>query len=178
MRLNLQCHSDTPSRVVTGVSVSPILRRNKSVELIFRVEGDVSTMVWPALCNAERTDGLWQTTCFEMFVLPGDGPSYQEYNFSPSSSWAAYQFTDHRDGMRQLNLPHPPDIEGLDIAEPGIWELQVSLRNPPLTDGDRCGFSAVVEEEGGHKSYWALAHPSGQPDFHHRDCFVHKLRAT
>ena len=33
-------------------------------------------------------------------------------------------------------------------------------------------FRAVIEEKDGTKSYWALAHPPGEPDFHHPDCFA------
>lgn len=178
MRLSLQCHPDTPSRVVTGVSVSPILRGDISVELIFRIEGDVSNLVLPERSPSERTDGLWQTTCCEMFVQPGDGPAYLEYNFSPSSRWAAYQFGGYREGMQLLNLPHPPDIEAEAANESGACTVRISVGISESIDGANCGFSAVVEEKDGRKSYWALAHPAGQPDFHHRDCFVHKLRAT
>ena len=37
------------------------------------------------------------------------------------------------------------------------------------------GLSAVLEQQDGTKSYWALAHPPGAPDFHHPDCFVARL---
>ena len=33
-------------------------------------------------------------------------------------------------------------------------------------------FTAVIEEADGTKSYWALAHPSDKPDFHHPDSFA------
>ena len=36
----------------------------------------------------------------------------------------------------------------------------------------RLGLSAIIEETSGHRSYWALAHPPGKPDFHHHDCFA------
>jgi hypothetical protein len=39
----------------------------------------------------------------------------------------------------------------------------------------RVGLSAVIEDTSGRKSYWALAHPPGKPDFHHEDCFAHEL---
>jgi hypothetical protein len=39
----------------------------------------------------------------------------------------------------------------------------------------RLGLSAVIEETSGRKSYWALAHPPGKPDFHHADCFAYEL---
>ena len=34
------------------------------------------------------------------------------------------------------------------------------------------GLSAVIDEAHGAKSWWALAHPSAKPDFHHPDSFV------
>jgi hypothetical protein len=34
------------------------------------------------------------------------------------------------------------------------------------------GLSVVVEEVDGGMSYWALAHPPGRPDFHHRAGFA------
>jgi hypothetical protein len=33
----------------------------------------------------------------------------------------------------------------------------------------------VIEETNGAKSYWALKHPPGKPDFHHADGFVLEL---
>jgi hypothetical protein len=39
----------------------------------------------------------------------------------------------------------------------------------------RLGLSALIEDTGGHKSYWALAHPPGKPDFHHADSFAHEF---
>ncbi len=35
--------------------------------------------------------------------------------------------------------------------------------------------AAVIEEDQGPISYWALAHPPGDPNFHHPDCFVARL---
>jgi hypothetical protein len=35
--------------------------------------------------------------------------------------------------------------------------------------------SAVIEELDGTKSYWALTHPPGKPDFHHPTCFAATL---
>jgi hypothetical protein len=40
----------------------------------------------------------------------------------------------------------------------------------------RAAVSAVIEQHDGAISYWALAHPAGKPDFHHRDGFVLKLQ--
>ena len=48
-----------------------------------------------------------------------------------------------------------------------------------LPEGDcAMGLSAVIEEEGGIKSYWAVAHPDGdKPDFHDPACFAARLAA-
>ncbi len=34
------------------------------------------------------------------------------------------------------------------------------------------GLSAVIEDDAGRLSYWALKHPPGKPDFHHGDSFA------
>ncbi len=41
----------------------------------------------------------------------------------------------------------------------------------------KLALSAVIEETDGTKSYWALRHPPGAPDFHHPDCFALTLEA-
>jgi hypothetical protein len=47
---------------------------------------------------------------------------------------------------------------------------------PELLNGPwHLGLSAIVEDTNGGKSYWALAHPPGKPDFHHADCFTLEL---
>src|SRR3979490_1310679 len=43
--------------------------------------------------------GLWQHTCFEAFLAAPGVAGYYEFNFTPTLDWAAYQFTDYRDGM-------------------------------------------------------------------------------
>ena len=35
--------------------------------------------------------------------------------------------------------------------------------------------SAVIEDDSGALSYWALRHPPGKPDFHHPDAFAMEL---
>jgi hypothetical protein len=34
------------------------------------------------------------------------------------------------------------------------------------------GLAAVIEEQDGALSYWALRHPAGTPDFHHPEAFA------
>ena len=44
-------------------------------------------------------------------------------------------------------------------------------RLPPSGDWS-VAITAVFEFDDGQKSYWALAHAPGKPDFHHPDGFV------
>ena len=42
----------------------------------------------------------------------------------------------------------------------------------------RLALAAVVEEDDGRLSYWALQHAPGNPDFHHPEGFALELRAA
>ena len=66
----------------------------------------------------------------------------------------------------------PPEIR-VESTEASL-SLDVRLEWPAFADGQvwRLGLAAVIEETDGNRSYWALAHPPGDPDFHHSDCFA------
>ena len=119
------------------------------------------------------TCGLWESTCFEAFLTEEGQPDYTEFNYAPDGRWACYQFDDYRSLLRSDELaPWEMTVERSDAryilrVEPGIF---------PDT-GSKLGLSAVIEELDGTKSYWALAHPPGKPDFHHPDCFALTLEA-
>jgi hypothetical protein len=53
---------------------------------------------WPR--QATRVDGLWRTSCCELFLAQPDTPAYLEFNFSPTGDWAAYAFESPREGRR------------------------------------------------------------------------------
>jgi hypothetical protein len=127
----------------------------------------------PKSSESLNRDGLWQHTCFEAFVKTGTGSEYFEFNFSPSTEWAAYRFSSYRDGMAALTMPAPKSRV---VHGRYVLELTAVLALPPALGRLFLNLSAVIEEKDGTKSYWALAHPpSGPPDFHHPDCFVLEL---
>jgi hypothetical protein len=66
--------------------------------LAFVLECDLSRLRIPEPRSSRRAGGLWQHTCFEVFVMAEDGPGYREFNFSPSGEWAVYAFRSYRDG--------------------------------------------------------------------------------
>lgn len=165
MKHRLLCHPDTPSVSGEMVEVEVL-----DLHLTFTVVG-VADLILPERLSPGRSDGLWTTTCFELFLKPKASEAYFEFNFSPSTQWAAYGFEGYRSNMRELEMA-PPQIET--SASGDSLELR-ALISPPAIGPFLLGLSAVIEGSGGRKSYWALAHPEGKPDFHHPDSFVHEL---
>lgn len=121
-------------------------------------------LVLPEPALPRRTDGLWTATCFELFQFYGRDGQYNELNFSPSGAWAAYEFDGYRTGMRELDFPQPI-VTGSHAGD--RFELRADLDasvNLPCSYRD---FPAAILVEGaGRKSYWALDHAPGAPDFH------------
>ena len=59
---------------------------------------------------------------------------------------------------------------------PARYELSVIISADILALAPgRVSLAAVIEEDQGLVSYWALAHPPGDPNFHHADCFAARL---
>lgn len=178
MRLSLQCHPMHTASLVEGVSATYQWQSEAVLQLRYEIEGALQDLGLPKQVTPQRVDGLWETTCFELFLKESSADPYCEFNFSPSSNWAAYQFSDYRDGMENLELPKAPEIS-LDLSDSHV-AIEVTLVLPDILRKTslNSSFSAVIAENGGSKSYWALAHPPGKPDFHHKDCFTHQLKAA
>jgi hypothetical protein len=185
MRQTLRLHPDSLRFAVTQVEVEVSRPQTHSLMLAYVVTGKISDLLMPPVAAAARTDELWQHTCFEAFVRSLPGAAYYEFNFAPSTQWAAYQFSGYRRGMRVATEIKAPSIAV--ESSPEHFILQASLELDQLwipapsggvAIGDtmwRLGLSAVVEEANGRRSYWALAHPPGEADFHHPDGFTLKL---
>lgn len=171
----LICHPDHPPTHVGGVSARIIGLGRHWLRLRWVIEG-AGALVVPPFAGKGRADGLWQATCFELFVSHGQGGAYAEFNLSPSERWAAYDFTGYREGMANRPVPRDPVCTlrrgqargGQGMA---IFDADIPLAALPPLPWD-AGLCAVIEEEGGVKSYWALRHPAGRADFHHPDCFA------
>ena len=146
-----------------------VTHAQQGLTISYSLSGDIDAVVLPAKSEPRRGDELWETTCFEVF-LRGDGTAYREYNFSPSGEWAAYAFDSYRDGRRAI----PAEIAIATDGDAESLNLTASLETD-LTDITRLALSAVIEERDGHKSYWAIAHHAGPPDFHHDACFTLRL---
>ncbi len=170
--LSLFFHPSRPPHASLALTANLAATPN-SITLRFTLTGATASLRIPPPAPPARTDGLWRTTCFELFLRNADG-SYVEFNLSPSGQWAAYAFDGYRTGQRDLPLPTPPRIETM------VWEGKLSIQaflEWPRGDAVSASLTAVIEEVDGTLSYWALEHPEGRPDFHRDDCFALMLRA-
>jgi len=179
---NLVCHPRTPSRSIAAIDVRVESATSGILTLTFVLQADLASLQIPVERPSRQVDELWRHTCFEAFLMAGNGPGYREYNFSPSGEWAAYAFRDYRQAKDQQTEAaadeSAPVIRVHRSAQHLALEAEVALEPPPLTRSIRLGLSAVVEAVDGGLSYWALRHPPGKPDFHQIDAFALQLDGT
>ncbi|WP_374088758.1 DOMON-like domain-containing protein [Methylomicrobium lacus] len=175
--LNLLCHPDTPSPAIDSLQVELERCAGNAILLHYRLTGDLSRILIPAPKPAAETDGLWQHTCFELFVAKTGTPAYYEFNFSPSGQWAAYAFGAYRQ-RRPWTLCRPPVLALTQTRNELMLTAKIAAPELPFdggVDSLQLGLSAVVESTTGDLSYWALRHPGDRPDFHDRAGFVCRL---
>lgn len=148
---------------------------NGELVLRYRLIGDPCRIRIPAIQPGAPAELLWQQTCGEAFIAAANAPEYREFNFSPSSQWAAYRFTDYRSRDEGFQPPIPPLVSSRVL--PDGFQLEARLAPELLPDSPnlRLGLTAVIETTEGAKSYWALAHCAPAPDFHLRQSFTLSL---
>ena len=173
----LACHAQTPSQWVSTVQARLSQSRDGAIAITYVLKGEISQLSLPAQCAPSRVDGLWQHTCFEAFIAVQGALAYREFNFAPSREWAAYAFQRYRD---RGPLPQASDPQITVRASGNRFELDALIRReslPALSANARLllALSAVIEDNDGALSYWALKHPPGRPDFHYAGAFVLEL---
>ena len=173
-RVNLICHPATPCSSVQRIGAHVEDSPRVAVEIEYSLGGDIDKLRIPDESAPRRADNLWQHTCFETFIAAPGNESYLEFNFAPSGEWAFYQFDSYRTGMKAIDAL-PPIITTTRSANNLTVNVAVDLNSfPDLKNRTdlRLALSAVIEDNNGALSYWALAHPPGKPDFHHRNSFA------
>ena len=171
-------HPDNPPGGVQRIGVTLLLKPDGSLKLAYSIHGPGNCLRIPTADNPAPADALWQTTCCELFIGAGNGAGYREFNFSPSGQWAAYDF-----GAYRKKTSAPPRLPA-----PSLWsgyydnrlQLDATLPAAALPAGEilSCALAVVVAAHDGRLGYWALAHPAGQPDFHHPGSFTLCLDRT
>ena len=181
MKFTLKPHPLSPPRTDFIVKVGASRRANGHyLVLTFYVYGDFDAITWHAPEAVGRAEELWKHSCFEAFIGGVGAADYAEINLAPGRKWASYAFDHYREGMRQafdIKIARM-DFYKRDLSVKRV-EMQVLLELPGrFADISwQIGLSTIIEETDGTKSYWALAHAPGPPDFHNRDCWTARLPA-
>lgn len=176
----LTCHPSSPTDAVRGIKASARIAGAGKLAVRFDVDADMARIALPPLAAPGRRDELWRHTCFEIFAALPDGEAYVELNFSPSTEWAIYGFVGYRRGMATIDVRRPPRVAVRPMPRGLALEAITPLDELPMPAPGgvlRAGIAAVIEERDGRLSYWALAHPSALPDFHHRLGFALQVGA-
>jgi hypothetical protein len=169
MRHALIPHPGSRATSAAGVDAEALRPRPGALVLRYRVLGETGDLRLPAPRPPKRTDGLWRSTCFEAFVRAEGEDAYIEINLAPSTEWAVYRFSDYRTGMTAAKEVSAPRIATRRDAYGYHLEAEVDLGWAPHLPPDApwsLALTAVLEDNSGGLSYWALTHPQGQPDFH------------
>ena len=181
MRLRLTCHPATPTDTMRSLAAEVDRQPDGLLCVTFRLVGQLDRLRIPAAGVPRLGARLWEHTCFEAFVAIADAVAYHEFNFAPSGEWTIYAFSGYRDGGMLRDPSLAPAIvvrrtdEQLELAaQAPLAQLSPQHRTATL----RLGLSAVVEAHDGTRSYWALRHPPGRPDFHNPNAFAVTLEPS
>ena len=151
-----------------------LARQGPTLNIRYTLLGPLDEIVIPGFMDRpERLDGLWQSTCFELFIGIKGAQPYWEFNLSPAGHWNIYAFTTYRQNMRweptypslPFHIQHRPNSLQLDLA----FKLTQII---PVDQALNIGISAVIQLRDGALTYWALTHPGPQPDFHQREGWI------
>ena len=93
---------------------------------------------------------------------------------SPSSAWNIY----HMDDYRRVGFCEEAAIATLPFEfeqQNDKLLLNVTLGLTPILRAEQnlqIGITAIIQTKDRNETYWALAHPGAQADFHLRESFV------
>ncbi len=167
-----------------------VKRHQNRLSISYCLSGDLASVVLPVEIptegkSAQRKDRLWEQTCFEFFLGTGrDGKAFQEnrnlpyweFNLSPTRDWNVFALQGYRQGLTEAAaFSHLPFT--LRTSADAL-HLDLSVDIEPLIEAAqswRLGISAVLLLRSQQESFWAIAHPAAEADFHHPDSFVVEL---
>lgn len=172
-------HPDTADESIKQLHIDArATYSNDKLAIHYDLSGSLSQLQIPGLVkSAGEADELWRHTCFEAFIAVHEEPEYYEFNFSPSGQWAGYAFKEYRQ-RKDWYFNTPPAITCVRSEDRLSLLAVVAVNDLPPNPKYKCfrlGLTAVIETKNQQISYWALFHPAGKPDFHHRSSFTLSL---
>jgi len=144
----------------------------KSLTIVYHIADLKNVLNLPPSFTSDektlRVDGLWNDTCFELFLRPAGKKSYYEFNFSLTPAWNEYFFESYRH-------PQPPERSHDISLKKMQWDgqlLKIELDGINSDEKFEISLTAVLKEKSGAIHYMALKHAGSEPDFHHGDSFM------
>jgi hypothetical protein len=158
--------------------------QGKFLIIKYELLGEVDKILYPNQTDrSQRAEGLWDNTCFELFVKPIKSENYLEFNFSPSNQWNCYHFSTYRTDMTKY-LKEDQINMNVDIQENSIsLEVEINTMDDTFLENfneDKIFYQAnlssliVFNEEGTDfkkKYHYAYTHNDVFPDFHNHEKF-------
>ena len=154
-----------------------ISRISSRLVIHYELFGNLTEVVIPVQADMPvRKNGLWEETCFELFIAENNSSRYREFNLSPTGHWNVFRFAAYRKGMQEDmaigSLPLIVRRQSITLS----LSLEINLDRVFRRDQAlEVGISAVIKQCDGMMSYWSLSHPGPQADFHRRDGFLIEL---
>lgn len=150
-----------------------VTRQDTFIHINYHIIDSKNHLHWPEnfLANANlipREDGLWNDTCFEIFLRPKGQTSYYEFNFSLKPAWNLYHFVSYRS-------PQPPTPCYDFSLESFQWDgsnLMIKIGGLTTQQIFEISLTAVLKDKTENIHYFALKHAGLEPDFHHQESFV------
>ena len=144
-----------------------------TLKLVYKIVDSKNLLKLPASFiedenSISRKDGLWNDTCFELFLRPVGKSSYHEFNFSLLPAWNQYFFESYR-------LPQPPQKNDKYTLRKIQWNghsLEVELFGFNPSEKYEVSLTAVLKEKSDLIHYMAIKHTGPEADFHHADSFI------
>jgi len=146
-----------------------------NIEIEFIVKGKINEINFPKRAEfCKRVIGLWESSCFECFILNNETNSYYEFNFSPEGHWDCFYFPKPKAALSQS--PNFKEIESVTTLKDQSFTLKASIDLYNLHPGFwvkesmSFGLTSIIEINKS-LSYWAISHYDEKPNFHNFESF-------
>lgn len=160
-------------------------RRGDQLKITYQLRGPLASVVLPAPStrgDPHRLDGLWEHTCFELFLAAEGMEPYWELNLAPNGDWNLYRLEGYRQGLAPVSdrntLPFTVGASNRGLALELTLQLPQELSLACQQRDLQLGITAVIEHQQGALTYWALAHGGTEADFHRREDFLLRLKPS
>jgi hypothetical protein len=150
------------------------------LKVAFELTGDLEKVLTSSPQEIPaRVIGLWESTCFEMFIKNKNSEEYFEFNCSSANNWNVFYFQKQKAALKEF-LPiaslASSSVQNKGSLRVSFW---IDLERFPTSfwkDGQmNLGLTTVLESDSGELSYWALRHIDTRANFHMEKSFIYQL---